>query len=144
MAGNDSERHAETPDASCGAEADDQVMVDDDGYPTEWGITQLRGFTGGTPEQFVEMVRRLWWLPQLIETAHTTDRDGRPIVRIRLVTGGWSGNEEVIEEIDATWFRVLYWQSRHRGGLHVFEVPEAAWQADTLIDLGALPGTHHD
>jgi hypothetical protein len=127
------ERRGVTPHDPLSAEADDQVMVDDDGYPTGWGIAQLRGFTGGTPEQFVEMVRQLWWLPELIETAHSTDRDGRPIVRIRLVTGGWSGNEEVIQEIDATFFAVFYWASSHRGGLHVFEVPETAWQADALI-----------
>lgn len=144
MDGEHVERADDTVHDMPSAETDDQVMIDDAGYPTSWGIAQLRGFTGGTPEQFVEMVRLLWCLPELIEAAHSTDRDGRPIVRIRLVTGGWSGNEEVIGEIDATWFGVLYWQSSHRGGLHVFDVPETAWQADALIQLGALPGTHPD
>jgi hypothetical protein len=117
-------------------------MVDDDGYPTDWGIAQLRGFSGGTPEQFVETVRRLWWIPSLIGVAPGTDRHGSPIVRIRMVTGGWSGNEQVISEIDKTFFSFFYWQSSHRGGLCIYEVPEPAWRADAWVGLGALPDTH--
>ena len=37
-------------------------MVDDDGYPTNWGIQQLRDFNG-TPAQFIDLVRQLWWPP---------------------------------------------------------------------------------
>lgn len=56
MDGEHVERADDTVHDMTSAEADDQVMmvmIDDAGYPTGWGIAQLRGFTGGTPEQLL-------------------------------------------------------------------------------------------
>lgn len=144
MTGASGDKHSGTTRDTADEAVGDQVMVDEDGYPTDWGIAQLRGFSGGTPEQFVDTVRQLWWVPSLIDVAPDADRHGSPIVRIRMMTGGWSGNEQVISEIDKTFFSFFFWQSSHRGGLHIYEVPEPAWRADAWVALGALPGAHKD
>ena len=37
-----------------------------------------------------------------------------------LTTGGWSDNEELIDEIAETWFWFLWWQESKRGGYYKF------------------------
>lgn len=42
------------------------------------------------------------------------------------ITGGWSGNEDIISAMkDNTMFWMLMWQSSERGGKHVFCKPGA-------------------
>jgi hypothetical protein len=38
---------------------------------------------------------------------------------LRLVTMGWSENEDVVDRIPAIW-HIMYWQKSERGGLHVY------------------------
>ena len=41
----------------------------------------------------------------------------------RFATGGWSGNEELIEALGRNAIAyAMTWNSSHRGGLHIFEV----------------------
>ncbi len=40
---------------------------------------------------------------------------------MELVTGGWSGNEEIIEALQSHLFWSLFWESSHRGGLYIFK-----------------------
>ena len=45
-------------------------------------------------------------------------------VELRLITGGWSGNESIVNALmDNMMFRMLCWNSSHRGGLHIFHIP---------------------
>jgi hypothetical protein len=118
-------------------DTDDDVLVDDHGYPTEWGLQQLRQFHG-TPLQFVDLIRGLWWVPTPVSIDELVNADGKAVVRVRLVTGGWSGNEEVISGLRYTFFHVFYWESSHRGGLHIYEVPKGNW--NTASQLGAVAG----
>ena len=39
---------------------------------------------------------------------------------IKLTTGGWSENEELIDEIATTMFWILWWQESKRGGYYKF------------------------
>jgi len=122
------------------SDEDDAVLLDEDGYPTEWGLRQIRG-GASTPCQFVDLVATLWWTPQLICCEPTRTAMGKSVMQVRLATGGWSGNEVVIAELDRTFFSLLYWQSSHRGGLHIYEVPVAEWDSGHQLGLGALPGS---
>lgn len=48
---------------------------------------------------------------------------------LKMATGGWSGNEEIIIAMNenlALWG--LLWESSHRGGLEVFNLSNAALQ----------------
>lgn len=39
---------------------------------------------------------------------------------LELTTGGWSDNEEIINELADTWFWSLWWQESKRGGYYKF------------------------
>jgi hypothetical protein len=43
---------------------------------------------------------------------------------LELHTGGWSGNEEIVQVLEETFFWYFYWQKSERGGHYYFEVPE--------------------
>lgn len=56
--------------------------------------------------------------------------DRKKCVKVEMHTGGWSGNEDIIESLKKSkslfWF--CYWQKSLRGGHFYFEVPLWAWQ----------------
>jgi hypothetical protein len=84
----------------------------------------------------------MWWAATPIHVEHAANDDGDAVVVVRMATGGWSGNEELISEIDRTFFSFFYWQFSRRGGLHVYHVPADKWHAPSDL-IGALraPGS---
>jgi hypothetical protein len=51
--------------------------------------------------------------------------DGDAVGTVTLVTGGWSGNEDVVDSLRQNYvFWSRCWESSHRGGKHVFKLPE--------------------
>lgn len=45
-------------------------------------------------------------------------------ITLELTTGGWSENEEFINELSETWFWFLWWQESKRGGYYKFVYSE--------------------
>jgi hypothetical protein len=45
-------------------------------------------------------------------------------------------NEALIDALDKSRFHLLYWESSHRGGLHVYTVPQAEWEM--VSELGEV------
>ena len=91
-------------------------MFDEHGYPHDatldfiehWPVTDLLGL--------LEFLRRCWKYPNYYT------RDG---TKIKMSTGGWSGNESVIHAFEAnTVAWMVLWESSHRGGHYTFEIPE--------------------
>jgi hypothetical protein len=64
------------------------------------------------------------------------DGQHRTFVRVSLATGGWSDNEQIIDTLDGSMFHLRFWESSHRGGLDVYEVPEAEWEV--VSQLGSI------
>ena len=63
----------------------------------------------------VEHILRLW---------HWSDYakwDGK---NLELHTGGWSGNEDIINALTDTPFWMFYWKKSERGGHYYFEVKQ--------------------
>lgn len=81
-------------------------------------------------------MEQLWWTPSLISVDEWLNEKLRTVVRVSLATGGWSGNERIIDALDGTMFHLRFWESSHRGGLYVYEVPKAEWEV--VSQLGAL------
>lgn len=110
-------------------------------YPSDDELTALTNYRG-SPSGLVAEIRRLWSLGG--DTVATVDgNDGEPaFVEVRLATGGWSGNEDVIAALTGTCFAVTFWEATHRGGLHVYRVPADLWDAPMLFDgtLSAMGG----
>ena len=93
-----------------------------------------------TPQQLVEEIAATGDMSstgtvRIIDGAD--ELHGYPVKRVELVTGGWSANEQLISELRATTFHLMWWSSSHRGGLHVYEVPVDRWErAEMLFTIG--------
>ena len=49
---------------------------------------------------------------------------GRKVKTLRLATGGWSGNEDILKALDKNFmFGMTCWEMSKRGGLHIYKVP---------------------
>lgn len=92
-------------------------------YPTEEQLLAIKDWQGRDPEAIVKLIREAY------NTHYGAIRlqNARDILRGRarrlvLITGGWSGNEDVIHALQQNfvWW-ILTWRSSERGGKHVFE-----------------------
>jgi len=88
-------------------------MIEDNiEYPTEEELNRIKEWN---PMDFVELMKyidKLWW------AWGYRVKDNQ----YHLSTGGWSGNERIIEalrENSIAWS--LHWVSSHRGGHYVFD-----------------------
>jgi hypothetical protein len=116
-------------------EAMDQ-MDEDDGYPTQEALDKIVNWRGN----FIDLmtyVKSIWWMPDwgwhLLEGPEVTlgeDSDYVPTQYTRMYykisTGGWSGNEDIIEALQKNpIFWSMCWQSSRRGGHYEFDVLES-------------------
>jgi hypothetical protein len=89
--------------------------MDADGYPTDDELEAIRNVEAGDFRGMVEAIKPAWWMPDF----GFDDRGDE----LHLSTGGWSGNESVIEAMqDAAndiWWMFHWYQSR-RGGHYIF------------------------
>lgn len=96
--------------------------MDEDGYPEEEELQDIRDAAGFQPEDacaLLERVRQLWHWPNYATVTEAGDK-----LRHEFCTGGWSGNESLIEALqDNTMFWLRWWQLSERGGRYVFETP---------------------
>lgn len=85
-------------------------------YPREAEIEAIAAWDTTTVQQDKKLwayIKVLWWMPGW------GWRETRR--RIRLSTGGWSGNEDLIEAMKRNWtFWPAHWVSTRRGGHYVF------------------------
>lgn len=109
--------------------ADEPVeSLDGNGYPTKEALTRLDQHAG-TPEALVEKLRPLMENYGFVLVEDFVDDFGNvPSKRVTLVTGGWSGCEEVIGRLSNTLFNFAFWESSWRGGKHTYVVPEKLWR----------------
>ncbi len=87
-------------------------------YPTEADLNQIKALGGHyyrVPDipGLVEMLKEVW---------HFEDYVKHEGSRLELHTGGWSGNEDIIEALQDSMFWVLCWQKSERGGHYYFEL----------------------
>lgn len=94
----------------------------DPDYPNDSDLEAIENYQINSRADCVELalaLRDKFW----ISTYGNADFDGK---HLRLVTGGWSGNEDIIQALAQNHlFWSLCWESSHRGGLYLFEVPDA-------------------
>lgn len=108
------------------ADYDVPVLLDGHGYPTTEGLDFLRTFTGSA-HQLVEHVAEVMRPGGGVSVERITDDFDRPVQRVYMATGGWSGCEEVIGHMERSFFWFAYWQTSQRGGGYTFHVPEDRW-----------------
>ena len=95
-------------------------MSSTDDPPTEETLKTIREWNmlakGYKP--LMDLVGEQWWMP---EWGWDPSEDGF----YSISTGGWSGNEVLIEALHNNYlFWSLCWVSSHRGGHYEFELPK--------------------
>jgi hypothetical protein len=96
-------------------------------YPTEQELAAIRVWDVHDVPGLFDYVREIWNWPDM-----ATMEGGM----LRLATGGWSGNEDIIGALhDNLMFWMLCWQSSERGGLHWFK----PWPAPVVTPEGRTP-----
>lgn len=95
-------------------------------YPTEQALRAIAEWDGDMPGWFA-LIKMSWWSPEWgwREERSTDEITDAPLTRYRISTGGWSGNEDIIEAMQKSlgWF--FSWVQSRRGGHYIFEVPDA-------------------
>lgn len=97
---------------------------DNDGSPTEATLDALRGWNNRDPNGCFDFLIEIFQSNSM-GTVHDyirADR-GQCIRVVILVTGGWSDNEQALNNIDP-FIHVMYWHQSTRGGMHTFEIPK--------------------
>lgn len=105
------------------------LEMDSDGYPTDETLEAIRTWPFGHLAELFDEVARIWhWgygigelLPAEREVVHADDGDRF----LRLATGGWSGNEDIIGAISDNIMAQQRWRLSASGGLHIYEYPVA-------------------
>lgn len=88
--------------------------MDADGYPDDDDLQKIKDWNiAQDPVGLIEFLRSIWWMPSwgFKKTRH----------KLELHTGGWSGNESIIEVLQGTPFWYIYWESSRRGGHYYFD-----------------------
>ena len=105
-----------------------------DGYPTKECIKYIRSWRISAKPSMpltIENVERLLdvieencrWPEFSMDYGLGVDTcDGDVVVKFYYSTGGWSGHEEIIDELEKTWFWMFCWEQSRRGGHYIFEI----------------------
>ena len=89
---------------------------DADGYPTEETLATIKAWPYDQLPALAEYIRESW--------NHHYGRMRTENKLLKLATGGWSGNESVLQALhEQRIFCAMYWESSHRGGLECFRMP---------------------
>lgn len=119
----DMERHKKAfPSCPYCASDGEITKLTDDGYPTEEFLERIRTWEvkrRADCKALLEFIRAGgWYYPEFFSPADWS-RKGVWMVS----TGGWSGNESVIDAMeDNHMFWLLSWASSRRGGHYMFDV----------------------
>jgi hypothetical protein len=106
----------------------DGELLDEEGYPTTEFLSWLKNMPLDNvmhPRKVMATVKSAWNYADWGWREEETKSDlKKPVVRYHVSTGGWSGNEEIINALRLNpCFWPLYWYSSRRGGHYVFEIP---------------------
>lgn len=101
-------------------------MPTQDGYPTESELQRIVDWPDSDPHGWLDFIKACWWASDWGWTEEKSENlFGRPCRKCSISTGGWSGNEEIIEAMRKSsdgWLWSRTWYSSRRGGHYVFEV----------------------
>ena len=101
-------------------------MPDQDGYPTDDELKRIKEWPISEDyAEWFDFIRSCWWAADwgwYEEDAHD-ELFNRQVKHYSISTGGWSGNESIIEamqENGIVW--IMTWVQSSRGGHYIFEI----------------------
>ena len=94
-------------------------------YPTSEELQKIRDWDYTDVNGLIEYLKEIWhwkdWITDTIDMDEVTNEEVRII---ECHTGGWSGNEDIIESLHNNMiFWVFYWIESRRGGHYKFHIP---------------------
>lgn len=91
-----------------------------DGYPDEDELKELEtwDFSKRSIQDFLDFIVDIWWMPSWGWNLKRNSKE----VTLECSTGGWSGNESIIDEMEKTHFWYYNVESRP-GGHYKFIIP---------------------
>ena len=95
--------------------------MDKDNYPTKGELNIVRDWDFGkrSVEEFLQFIELNWNYADI----GYYELSGKKVLRLRLSTGGWSGNESMINAIqDNFTFWMICWEKSVRGGHYYFRI----------------------
>ena len=108
-----------------------EKFLDDDGYPTEEFLKEVREWKFETNEDLLkwfQFIHPIWynneppWWEERVQP-HDIFPDRYDVRCFDISTSGWSGNEEIIRAMQANeWCWHFAWVQSRRGGHYIFEV----------------------
>ena len=99
------------------SEAEQQIIDSVAGFLAEkLPVTRLRPGSDGERRMEAGLSAEHW--RDMARLSH-----GDPAT-LELHTGGWSGNEDIIDKLSDTLFWMICWESTRRGGHYYFEIPK--------------------
>ncbi len=97
--------------------------MDAEGYPEEKELRMIRKWDIKDFPSLLQFVEDRWCYENFIRRNVIKDIVGKPILEWVLITGGWSGNESLVNAILGNQlFEMCFYQSWTRGGKHVFHI----------------------
>jgi len=102
------------------SEAEGGAMSD---YPTDQELETVKTWECNTPSSFVDFMEYVqsignYWP----EESFGWSKRGRSYW---VSTGGWSGNEDILEAMRENWtFWAVCWVQHRRGGHYIFKIPD--------------------
>ena len=92
--------------------------VREDEYPDDAELDKIKSWPTEDIMGLVYHTMDLWHWRDMARLSH-----GDPAT-LELHTGGWSGNEDIIDKLSDTLFWMICWESTRRGGHYYFEIPK--------------------
>ena len=98
--------------------------MDVNGYPDNQDLKTIQEWYCGDLAGLMDYVKERWKYPENWEELELTTENK---IIYKISTGGWSGNEDLIEALRQNYmFWVHCWVSSRRGGHYEFEVKNDA------------------
>ena len=96
-------------------------------YPTDDDLKRIREWPDDDSAGWLAFIRSIWWSADWGWHSYEGIDDYKKPITIHLVsTGGWSGNEEIIDAMREQFIHwMMTWRSHRVGGHYEFRVPRA-------------------
>ena len=100
-------------------------LLDNDGYPSSDALYKISvwDFSTKSMDDFLNMVQEMWSYKDRFRLK------GKNVLRLYLSTGGWSGNESIIQAMQENYcFWGISWQKSRRGGHYWFRIKKSVYK----------------
>lgn len=84
-------------------------------YPSSKDVEAIEKWDYGDLLGCLDFIESIWSDYGRIE------RRGKHKVWVRFITGGWSGNEEILSAMDKNVGIMTCWEASYRGGKHIYK-----------------------